>query len=274
MEASELYAPDHHWGNEPIDLAAWNLPALKARYLVSSLPPRGRVLEVGCGGGRILNTIASELPELDLHGCDIRPLDHTPEQFQFTLLDPSRDTLPYDEETFDVVVLFDVLEHVRHPAALLKAVHAVLRPGGVAVSYTPLEGQRLSFYRMYQRLLGDDLYVETKEHIHAFSEAGLRSLVEAELALGRVEYAYHLLGHLMDATLFALTKLPALRKRFWQANPYYGEDSSSSVDATSTLGSVMKLANALAFAESSLLRHHRLGSAGMLFTAERQRNST
>jgi 2-polyprenyl-3-methyl-5-hydroxy-6-metoxy-1,4-benzoquinol methylase len=267
LERTELYAADHHWGDAPVDVSARDLPALKARYLLSGLPERGRILEVGCGGGRLLNTIASHRPNLDLHGCDIRPLDHASSSFDFTLIEPTRRDLPYDAGSFDAVVLFDVLEHVLDPPTIVKATHTVIRSGGVVVSFTPLEGQAISLYRFYRRLWGDDLYVQTKEHLHAFSEASLRSLFEEDYVLGNVEYAYHAFGHVMDATLFALTKLPALRKRFWDSNPYYQESTATSTAAPSLLARLMRVANAIAYTESCLLRHQPFSAAGILFTA-------
>jgi SAM-dependent methyltransferase len=267
LERSELYAADHHWGDAPVDLSDRDLPALKARYLVSALPTRGKVLEIGCGGGRILNTIASNRPELDLYGCDIRPIAHPSERFQFALVEPARSDLPYDAGTFDAVVMFDVLEHVLDPPAMVSAARSVMRRGGVVVSFTPLEDQRLSFYRMYRRLFGDALYVDTKEHLQAFSEVTLLRLFEADFVVADVEYAYHFFGHLMDATLFALTKVPSLRKRFWESNPYYRESGSADADTVSGLATMMRVANAVAYAESRWLRHRGLGAAGMLFTA-------
>ena len=37
------------WGSSAIDPRGFNLPALKASYLLSRLPERGSVLEVGSG---------------------------------------------------------------------------------------------------------------------------------------------------------------------------------------------------------------------------------
>src|SRR6266496_2783132 len=133
---SELYASEHHWGDDVIDLDAHDLPALKARYLVDALPRHGRVLEIGCGGGRVLNTLATWRPELSLDGCDIRPLGYEPAAFNFTLVDPARGELPYEQGSFDAVLMFDVLEHAQDPMAMIKSARTVVRPGGTLVSFT------------------------------------------------------------------------------------------------------------------------------------------
>lgn len=266
MADSELYADDHHWGSSIVDIGRRDLPALKVRYLLDHLPATGRVLEVGCGGGRLLNTIAAHRPGLELHGCDIRPLDGTPRTFTFTRVDPDDATLPYPAGTFDVVVAFDVIEHVPDPPATLHAVRSVLRPRGRLVSFTPLEAQPPSCYLAYRRLLGDRLYAITKEHIHAFSEASLAEIVTREFSIRDREYAYHALGQLMDATLFALLRSRAVRRRFWSDNPFYAEADADPHEA-SLFARALRAANAVAWTESRLLRHHRFTAAGLLFTA-------
>jgi SAM-dependent methyltransferase len=269
LESSELYADDHHWGDKQVDVRAHNLPALKARYLLEHLPSTGRVLEVGCGGGRLLNTVAAWRPQLDLDGCDIRPLHYTPTHFHFTPVRLDEVDLPYPPGTFDVVLMVDALEHFADPAAALRAARAVLRPRGRLISFTPLEGQPLSFYRVFRRFLGDDLYARTKEHIQAFSESSLRGLLARDFELIDHAYAYHLLGHLMDATLFALLTSPRLRSRFWEDNPFYQEVECGARGGggRSPLGVALRVANAIAYVESRSLRRVRYGAAGFMFVA-------
>jgi SAM-dependent methyltransferase len=267
LGGSDVYAAEHHWGDDAIDITAHDLPALKAAYLVNALPWHGRVLEIGCGGGRVLNTISAHRPELCLAGCDIRPLGYEPTGFAFTLVDPASEELPYEPASFDVVLLVDALEHVVDPMATIRSARAVVRPGGTLVSFTPLEAQRFSFYRFYRRVVGDDLYVETKEHLQAFSDQSFRALVSSAFTIRDMQFAYHFCGHLMDATLFALLKIPALRRRFWQRNPYYRETQSRDARSESALGSLMRAANAIAYYESRALRHSRFAAAGVLCTA-------
>jgi SAM-dependent methyltransferase len=267
MARSDLYADEHHWGDGVIDVAGHDLPALKAAYLLDALPETGRVLEIGCGSGRVLNTIASHRPGLELHGCDIRPLRGKTPTFEFSQVAPDDSELPFGAASFDGVVVYDVLEHVVDPAQMLESTHRVLAPGGRLVSFTPLEDQPLSFYRMYRKLMGDELYVQTKEHLQAFSARSLRQIVEARFRIVECSYAYHLLGHFMDATLFAALKLPALRRRFWDENPFYAEDSGEEARAPSAFSRALELANTVAYEESRLLTRSSFGAAGMLFTA-------
>jgi SAM-dependent methyltransferase len=269
LEGPDLYAPDHHWGAKRVNVRAHDLPALKARYLLAHLPTTGRVLEIGCGGGRVLNTIAAHRPLLELHGCDIRPLRSATTHFHFTVVSPEDTVLPYEPASFDAVLMVDALEHFADPAAALHAARLVLRPRGRLVSFTPLEGQRFSFYRLFRRLLGDDLYARTKEHVQSFSEAHLRRLLDVDFQVVDCAYAYHILGHLMDATLFALLASPPLRRRFWQVNPFYEEASVGSPTPTghSPMVFALRAANALAYVESRVLWKVSCGAAGVLFTA-------
>lgn len=49
--------------------------------------------------------------------------------------------MPFADESFDVVVSHDVLEHVANPQVSLGEIHRVLRPGGVAlIAFPPYDG--------------------------------------------------------------------------------------------------------------------------------------
>ena len=271
MEDCSHYDPQHHWGNKEIELSRWDLPALKARFLLEHLPSAGRVLEIGCGGGKLLNTIATHRPKLELYGSDIRPLRYEPQRFAFEVVDIDDPTLPFDPESFDSVLMVDVLEHFTDPSMALRAARRVLRSEGTLISFTPLQGQRFSFYRMFRRIFGDDLYLRTEEHIHAFSEADLRALIEPDFHIVEHQYAYHFLGHLMDASLFALLAIPSVRRRFWSENPFYEEVGEVDRDSRrSALSAVLRAANVLAFLESRALRRVSLSAAGYLFVATRR----
>jgi ubiquinone/menaquinone biosynthesis C-methylase UbiE len=252
------------WGSEPIDPRGFNLPSLKARYIIDHLPHTGSVLEIGSGSGKFLRTLTVQRPELRVHGCDIADWEAPDPDIDFRVME--RD-IPYPDASFDAVLVVDVLEHVPDPAHLLDEARRVLKPTGRFIGFVPIEGEPRSLYALYRRLLGDDLYVRTKHHVQSFTHAGLSKLLEERFQLVDTSHAYHVLGHAMDATFFAAAHLPQLQKFWWRDNKYYAGDAAPQSPFVFALNRLLELGNALAYLESRLLAKHRLGVAALLFEA-------
>ncbi len=263
MDAAD---PTPQWGSILVDPKQPSLPGLKVRFLLDHLPTAGKVLEIGCGGGKILRTIAHHRPHLELHGCDVREPQDAPDVYQFRRIEGA--ALPYGDADFDVVLVFDVLEHVPDPAALLAEAARLLAPGGRLVAFVPVEGERVSFYELYRRLLGADVYVETKEHIQSFTHRELGRLLGAHFEVRDRTYAYHVLGQLMDASFFAATRLKTLKSYWWKDNAMYHGKKAEAGALTKTMNALLDVGNALAWAESTLLARSRLGAAGVLVECE------
>ena len=80
--------------------------------------------------------------------------------------------LPMDDETFDALLSFDVLEHVQDPARVLTESRRVLRPGGRAFLVFP------GFFHPFEHHLS---HVTTAPFIHYFFKPG--ELLEAYCAV-------------------------------------------------------------------------------------------
>ena len=107
-----------------------------ARFLVKQIPPQGRVLDVGCGRGVILKTLADA--GLETHGFEVnhdatKGLDS---RIQARIA-PSLVEANYDAEYFDAIMIWHVLEHVSEPRTTLAEACRILRPGGVLVVAVP-----------------------------------------------------------------------------------------------------------------------------------------
>lgn len=94
-----------------------------------------RLLEIGCGRGEMSHAFATD------HGCSVVGVDITEYPQWQTHASPNVSLLKLDlseadavatlaPEQFDFAYSNAVWEHVRHPFAMLKAVHTLLKPGG------------------------------------------------------------------------------------------------------------------------------------------------
>ncbi|MDH7503463.1 MAG: class I SAM-dependent methyltransferase [Verrucomicrobiota bacterium] len=118
-------------------LAGWDA-AFYSKYADSLRPakPGGRVLDVGCGVGQVVQTLKQA-------GCDVCGVDVSEPSIQrarsaglnCSVYDGRH--LPYPDAHFDSVGAFNVLEHVEKPEAFLVELVRVAKPGGKVVVSSP-----------------------------------------------------------------------------------------------------------------------------------------
>jgi SAM-dependent methyltransferase len=104
--------------------------------LIAAQVPRGRLLDVGCGHGLLLDEARSrgyETVGLELSRSAAR---HAREALSLDVREAPVEDFA-DEQGFDAVVLADVLEHLDDPVAAVQRCAALLRPDGVVCVVTP-----------------------------------------------------------------------------------------------------------------------------------------
>lgn len=99
----------------------------------------GRVLEPGCGEGRGIDLLAHKADEyvaIDKIGAVIDDL-----KGKFDGVDFRQMVFPpfsgMEDNSFDTVISFQVIEHVKEDKLFLEEIHRVLKPGGQAIITTP-----------------------------------------------------------------------------------------------------------------------------------------
>ena len=96
-----------------------------------------RVLDIGCGLGAYVANFRRFTEEAYGMDVDAPRLQEGRRRGIDNLLLAAAEALPFAEGSFDVIVLNEVIEHVRDDAATLREACRVLRPGGKVVIYAP-----------------------------------------------------------------------------------------------------------------------------------------
>jgi len=87
-----------------------------AECLEKLIPQGVSVLDVGCGGGQIAQEVMRRRPDVEVKGIDVLLRDSTCIPVQ--KYDGTR--VPYPDESFDLVLLVDVLHHTEDPRVLMR----------------------------------------------------------------------------------------------------------------------------------------------------------
>jgi 2-polyprenyl-3-methyl-5-hydroxy-6-metoxy-1,4-benzoquinol methylase len=138
------------------------------------------ILDVGCGQGQFVHTardrgwnplgidLSASAIELGLSfGLPVRQLDFF-----------SPDLAP---GSFDVITMFELIEHVPRPGRFVARAEELLRPGGLLYLTTP------NFGCIDRRLLGSEWRAISREHLSYFTPKSLGRLVERSSDLESLE---------------------------------------------------------------------------------------
>jgi ubiquinone/menaquinone biosynthesis C-methylase UbiE len=185
-----------------------DLAALRLERCLEAIEGKtGRLLEVGCGAGRYLRAFQHYRPDLELYGCDIsqvaleeaRSADATG-RADYRLGDALN--LPYDDNGFDIVVLFDVFEHVSDVGRAADEVARVLKPGGMFHCFVPCEGNRRTIFSVLRHSKLIPIHRWKRDHIGHIQILTTRQLKETlekrHLEVNGTTFSFHILGQIHD----------------------------------------------------------------------------
>ena len=184
---SELYALEarNYWFRARNALLTWAL----RKYF----PAAHAFLEIGCGTGFVLAGIAGAMPQLAMHASEISSsglpyaAGRVP-RAEFFQMDAR--AIPYAGH-FDIIGLFDVLEHIKDDARVLAQAHRALRHGGGLMITVP-----------QHRFLWSQ-YDEHAHHVRRYGARELRArLLQAGFRIVMMTSFVSLLLPLMMASRF------------------------------------------------------------------------
>jgi SAM-dependent methyltransferase len=139
---------------------------LRKMFLGAERP--GRLLEIGCGGGRFLNRMRKSGWEVEGIDFDPKAADRVAARYGIRVACGALADQQYTADSFDAVAMSQVIEHVYDPQALLQECRRVLAPGGRLVVTTP--NARSQAHAMFGRCWRG---LEPPRHMQIFTPSAL-----------------------------------------------------------------------------------------------------
>lgn len=127
----------------------YNPPRALLQYL-SSLDRESTILEIGAGGGFFLESLREQgfqnLTGSDITVTALREMSRRAAEMHVVAADA--ESLPFADQSFDIVISSDVIEHLPRVQDHLRDVHRILRSGGCYLLKTPNRRPAQLYYQV------------------------------------------------------------------------------------------------------------------------------
>jgi predicted SAM-dependent methyltransferase len=129
------------------------------------------LLDVGCHAGVFVEIAAQ-------HGWDawgVEPSQWAVAQAQsagLNVVEGTMSTAGFEDESFHIITMWDVIEHLERPMAEVRQAHRLLKPGGLLVAHT------MDLDSPFARIMGERWPWLMEMHLYYFTRRTLTTLME------------------------------------------------------------------------------------------------
>jgi 2-polyprenyl-3-methyl-5-hydroxy-6-metoxy-1,4-benzoquinol methylase len=142
---------------------------------IQKIKQKGKVLEIGCGNGFFLKLFKD-------CGYDCTGIEPSPKAFNYAkeyntlnVINGFLEENTFEKESFDIVLLMDVIEHLYSPNDIIKLCNKILKEGGILVILTG------NVNSLNSRLWGSKwYYLYSWEHISFFNKTSISKLLNIQ----------------------------------------------------------------------------------------------
>jgi len=185
------------------------------------------ILDIGCAMGGFLDYLFHN-GFRNLSGIDLteKYIEHTSKQDRFTVKLGHAESIPFSDNSFDCLIIDQVLEHLIEPIQAFKEARRVLREGGyfcVAVPDASRYGKRY-FFDFYWFIMREHIQHFDIEHMNllageqGFELVGLSKsenpMMSASMVLPNLNVVFKLTGKVIDHIEKKCLRLPSTIKKY------------------------------------------------------------
>lgn len=171
-----------------------------------------KVLDVGCGQGLFLARLTRSYKakgvgiDISNKSVEFARKNYARKNLSYQIADATK--IPFGDNSFNVVISFDTLEHIEDQKGAVKEIVRVLKPGGKLLIYTMNKNDKLTLDWVWEKL-GFNIYARAAHKRELFIDSGwLRKELEAGGAkVDRVELFDAFFSLALDEAIMVLVLL-------------------------------------------------------------------
>lgn len=201
------------WGGSQVRLKLNYLAYLRLKYAldaIANLKSKSKVLEIGCGGGGFIASIKNYRADLNCFGIDIgnKAIKYAGKKFKsVTYKVGDIYNINFPKNSFDAVIIEDVLEHLEDPNLAVKEISRVLKPNGIFHAYVPLEGETFTLHNLFNKL-GIKFKEKFAGHIQNYKYKDIKKiLLKNKFKINKNVFEVFLLGQIIDLSFFTILSI-------------------------------------------------------------------
>ena len=152
--------------------------------LIASYKKHGDLLEIGCGDGALLNKLQNiyNIIGVDISGYAINKICKIIDVNKIKSMDIEKEDI---ENTYDIILAFDVLEHLKDPEKVIKKIKNALRKDGVFIFSVP------NNYGFFGKIMTRIFNYLDKTHVSAYQrEKWIRLLINESLNIEIINHGF------------------------------------------------------------------------------------
>lgn len=175
----------------------------KRLKFIKTFSKAGDLLDIGCATGDFLDYV-NHNSNFNVLGIEPnkKAAEFAVENYNLTIINKSLDLIDLKKNSFDIITMWNVIEHLNDPKNTLKIINEILKPTGFLIFNTPILNS-LDYFLFRDYWIGFEL----PRHFYVFSDKTLHNLTNQtgfKILIKKSFYGSH--ASFMSSFRFWLTK--------------------------------------------------------------------